>query len=137
MWLPALPVVGIGLLLDAGPAWSFGLAGMALSFAILCTGPGLLERKHPRRAQFVARWSLVQNTAVLGAIAMYSLDGWVGQCALCYAVASLVHGVAMLRAAGAVLRTNEGEVTVTPLDPLARGPACSSPSSQPSYGRPS
>jgi hypothetical protein len=48
MWLPALPVVLIGLLFEAdsgpGPALVFGVPGLFLSGAIMCTGPGLLER---------------------------------------------------------------------------------------------
>jgi hypothetical protein len=162
MWLPSAPFVLVGLLCEAdhkgpGPALIFGLSGMALSFAIMCTGPGLLERKTPRGARAVASWSLVHNAIVLATVAyatatfalgtsdpiglksydvwrMYALDNVVGLIALVYASASIVHAIYMRRAANALLREGEG---FTESPPPEQGRACSSPSFQSSFAPPS
>jgi hypothetical protein len=127
MWIPSLPIVGFGILFEAGcgkigPAIAFGSTGMALSLAIFVTGPKLLERKRVDVARFVAAWSILHNVAILiaivlvttgvaeraGAIAdwqMYSLSEWIGWVALAYVAGSLVHAVTMLRAAGLSART--------------------------------
>jgi len=162
MWLPAAPFVIVGLLVEGdkgpGPAVFFGLTGMVLSFAILLTGPRLLERKNPHAARFVANWSILHNAILLGVIAyatsvfvlgapdpiamkhndlwrMYALEHIVAFGALLYACGSITHAFYMRRAAKAILR--EQEEQFTQLDPLAQEPACSSPSFQSSFAPPS
>jgi hypothetical protein len=121
-WLPSLPIVGLGLAVEAdkgggpGPALVFGLTGMALSIGIFVTGPRLLERRRVGGARLVGWWAILHNVAILvamilvstaaargeeagGAWMMYSLTEPIGWIALGYVLFSIAHAIALLRAA--------------------------------------
>jgi len=72
MWLPSLPLVGLGVAVEAddgpGLATFFGIPGIALSIAHFVLGLRITKRSASARrfARVVGTWSIVHNVLLLG-----------------------------------------------------------------------
>lgn len=108
MWLPSLPVVAVGALVELdgsngrpGLATLFGLPGIALSIAHFVLGLGFTRRgaKSRKLARGVALWSVLHNVVLIGFVfhvTFFAADDHVRQIAKLDALGSVAVLYALL-----------------------------------------